>query len=115
MFLRRHYYDNTTGETVYSYSIEGAIKSVRVEYEFETVLELAGRTPEDTGLLEWTEKNAEIEQNFVDSYGRVTVDVAQEPPALIFDFSPLPEPPAEESELEIAKEALTELGVDVNA
>ena len=115
MFIRRYYYDNTSGETVLSYWMEGSIFLPTIESDYENHEELSNRSTDNTGLFEWTEKDEEIEQNFVDSYDRVSVDVTKDPHELVFDFSPLPEPPIEEDELEIAKQALTELGVDVNA
>jgi len=85
-FIRRHFYDLTTGETLQSYSMEGDISPGTVEQDAE-VYGLS-----NYGYFEWLEKDEEVEANFANSYGRVTVDVAAEPPVLVFDLSPLPEP-----------------------
>lgn len=44
------------------------------------------------GYFEWIEPDEQVEANFVNSYGRVTVNVSKEPHELVFDFTPLPEP-----------------------
>lgn len=114
MFIRRYYYDKTSGNTVLSYSMDGDIRIQTVQQDYEFYTALSGRNTENTGLFEWLEKDPVIEQNFRDSYGRITVDVSQSPHTLVFDTTPITIVPAED-ELETAKEALTELGVDVNA
>jgi len=84
MFLRRHFYDLTTGETLFAYTMEGDGEPPTVETDVQA------NNLTNYGLFEWTEPDPEIEQNFEDSYGRVTVDVSTG--ELVFDFSPLPEP-----------------------
>lgn len=86
MFIRRHYYDLTTGATLRSYMMEGDIAPLPPEEEAE----ICNLT--NYGLFEWTEHDPEIEQSLKDSYGRVTVDVSKEPHEMVFDFSPLPGP-----------------------
>lgn len=92
MFLRRLFYDIGTGEILHSYKMEGALKP-------RTAAEEAAHIGlENWAVFAWHEPDPVIEQNFADSYGRVTVDVSGETAVLVFDFSPLPEP--EPSELE---------------
>lgn len=85
MFVRRLFYDLSTGIGLFSYTMEGCSPP-----SVETDVRANNLT--NYGLFEWTEPDPEIEQSFTDSYGRVTVDVSKEPPVLVFDFSPLPEP-----------------------
>ena len=92
MFIRRLFYNPETGEVLHSYMMQGDIKPL------SAVQEAARLGIEKWNVMEWTEPDAEIEQNFVDSYGRVSVDVSGEEPALVFDFSPLPEPEPSEYE-----------------
>lgn len=92
MFLRRLFYNPASGEILHSYKMEGALKP-RTAAEEAAHLGL-----ENWAVFAWHEPDPEIEQSFVDSYGRVSVDVSGETPALVFDFSPLPEP--EPTELE---------------
>lgn len=92
MFLRRLFYDIGTGEILHSYKMEGALKP-RTAAEEAAHLGL-----ENWAVMAWNEPDPEIEQSFVDSYGRVSVDVSGETPALVFDFTPLPEPEPTEFE-----------------
>ncbi len=100
-FLRRIYFDLTTGEVLHAYHMQG---------------DIAPGTPDEDalfcglsnyGYFEWAEPVAEIEQAFRDSDGRVTVDITQTPPQLVFDYSPLPEQePTEAEDMQAALEAL---------
>lgn len=100
-FIRRHFYDLDTGKTLRSYHMQGWIEPISIEEE-AILYSLS-----NYGLYEWTEPDAEIEQAFEDSYGRVTVDITQTPPQLVFDYSPLPEPePTEAEDMQAALEAL---------
>lgn len=113
MFIRRHYYDLTTGETIWSYMLNGNIKKSTVTEELETVAELEGRTLENTGVMEWLEPNTEIEAKMNGDY-IVSVDISSVPHALVFTERPKPEPiPEEEKEASIEdyEVALKELGV----
>lgn len=92
MFIRRLYYDNETGEVLHSYMMQGAIKPLSAADES------ARLCLENWLVMEWREPNPEIEQDFIDSFGRVSVDISGDAPVLVFDFSPLPEP--EKTELE---------------
>ena len=108
MFIRRHYYDKSTGATVCSYMMQGAISIRTAAEDFGVYPELAGRSMEDTGVLEWTEPVAEIEDDFARAY---TVTVVDGVP--VFDFTPpaLPEPEPTPDPAEM-QQALEVLGVD---
>ena len=80
-FIRRHYYDLVNGDTVYSYRMEDAINYRPVKEDFVFYPALAGRTLSDTGVLEWAEPAAEIEDGFARAY---SVTVADGQP--VFDF-----------------------------
>lgn len=102
MFIRRLYYNHTTGEMLHSYMMEGDIKPISAWDE------AARLGLENWAVMEWREPDPEVEQNFIDSYGRVSVDM--ESGELVFDFSPLP---VVETEAEDMKNALSILGVEV--
>lgn len=90
MFIRRLFYDLSTGEALQSYMMQGDIAPVVVEEE-------AARCElENWGVFEWMEPDEQIEKNFSEAYG-VTVDVAKEPHELVFDFTPPPVPEPEPS------------------
>lgn len=101
MFLRRLYY-NSAGEVLHSYMMEGALKPRTAENE------AAHLGLEDWNVMEWNNPDPEVEQNFIDSYGRVSVDM--ESGELVFDFSPLP---VVETEADDMRNALNILGVEV--
>lgn len=101
MFIRRLYY-NDAGEALHSYMMQGDIKPRTAEDE------AAHLGLENRKVMEWSNPDPEVEQNFVDSYGRVSIDI--ESGELVFDFSPLP---VEETEAEDMKNALNILGVEV--
>lgn len=84
MFVRRLYYDFATGVMLHSYMMSGAIQVLPAD-EVAAGLGLA-----NYAYTEWTEPDQAIEDSFARSYGRVSVDVTQEPHALVFDYS---EPP----------------------
>lgn len=89
MFIRRHFYDLNTGETLQSYMMQGHIKPKTVEEDAKN------NNLENYSVFEWTEPNEQIENNFMTSYD-VTVDVTKTPHELVFDFTPpVPEPEPE--------------------
>ena len=101
MFIRRLYY-NSRGEVLRNCMMEGDLKPIPAAEE-ATRLGI-----ENWAVMEWREPDAEIEQNFADSYGRVSVDLSGDEPVLVFDFSELPEV---ETEQEDMMNALATLGV----
>ena len=107
-FLRRHYYDKSTGATVCSYMMQGAISIRTAAEDFGVYPELSGRSLDNIGLLEWTAPVAEIEDGFARAYTVTVVDGAP-----VFDFTPPalpePEPTPEPTEMQ---QALAVLGVD---
>lgn len=88
MFIRRLYYGTQTGETLHSYMMSGAIQVLPADEV------AAGLGLTDYGCMEWTEPDQAIEDSFARSYGRVSVDVSQDPHDLIFDFSEPPDVPS---------------------
>lgn len=69
MFVRRHYYDLSTGETVFSYMRQGAVLQGSIENDFNTYEQLAERSLADTGVFEWLEPNEAIEKQFTEHDG----------------------------------------------
>ena len=104
MFIRRLYY-NSQGEILHSYMMQGNIKD-----PLSAAAEAARLGLEHWNVMEWTIPDPVVEQNFIDSYGRVSVDI--ESGELVFDFSPLP---VEETEADDMKNALSILGVEVES
>lgn len=83
LFLRRFYYDRASGRAVYSSMARGDIRRPTRAEDFALLPELAGRTPDDTGLFEWLEPDAEIEDDFARA-ALVTVDLSGAEPVLAF-------------------------------
>ena len=102
MFIRRLYY-NSQGEILHSYMMQGNIKD-----PVSAADEAARLGLEDWNAMEWNSPDPVVEQNFIDSYGRVSVDM--ETGELVFDFSPLP---VVETEADDMRNALSILGVEV--
>lgn len=107
MFIRRLYYGTQTGETLYSYVMSGDI----VILSADDVAAGLGLT--DYGHMEWLEPDPAIEDSFARSYGRVNVDVTQEPHALVFDMSEPAEPYNEYADMQAALGVLGVTPVEV--
>ena len=85
MFIRRLYFNNETGEVLHSYMMQGDINPIPAD------VEAARLGLEDWYYMEWNAPDPEIEQNFINSYGRVSVKINGDIHELIFDFSPHPQ------------------------
>lgn len=111
-FIRRIYYLLATGEIIYGYSMENEhyMPSIEADYEVYAQLKPYADRRDEIGLMEWIEPDPEIEDQFARAYG-YSVDVSQDPPALVFDFTPPPEP---EPEIDERDEALRLLGIDTS-
>ena len=92
MFVRRHYYDISSGETVLSYMRQGAVLQGSVEKDFNTYEQLAERSLADTGVFEWLEPDADIESMFAEHDG-VKVEYGE---LVFFDYPKVEEPTYEE-------------------
>lgn len=110
MFIRRIFYDLSTGEIPCCYSMDGEIAPFALEKDAE-IRGLSG-----CACMEWTEPDPEIEAAFspVDADGNprivnVSVDVSGEAPRLVFSYEAVPEPQPNETEDMAA--ALALLGV----
>lgn len=95
MFVRRLYYD-TTGAMLHSYMMAGSITVLPADEV------AAGLGLTNYACMEWLEPDQAIEDSFARSYGRVSVDVTQEPHALAFDYSEPPEPYNEYTDMQAA-------------
>lgn len=109
MFIRKLYYDSTTGTVLSSHMRQGSVRMTTFAEDVASLPELAGRTEEDTGCMVWETPNAETEAAFAAATG-VSVDVTQTPHALVFDYTPIE---GEADPVEVMAEALNELGVEV--
>lgn len=107
MFIRKLYYDLTTGDVLSSHMRQGDVRMTTFAEDTAALSELAGRTEADTGCMVWTELDAAIEEAFFKATG-VSVDVAARPHQVVFDFTPLP---IEPDPVEAMETALNELGV----
>lgn len=96
MFIRRLYYDLTDGHTLYSYMMSGAIQVLPADEV------AAGLGLTNYAYMEWSEPDPAIEDSFARSYGRVSVDVSQDPHELVFDYSEPPEPYNEYADMQAA-------------
>lgn len=105
MFVRRLYYDFATGVMLHSYMMSGAIQVLPAD-EVAAGLGLA-----NYAYTEWTEPDQAIEDSFARSYGRGSVDVTQEPHALVFDYS---EPPDVPSALDVLDARVTDCEGAIN-
>ena len=100
MFVRRLYYDFATGFLLHSYMMSGAIQVLPAD-EVAAGLGLA-----NYAYMEWLEPDPAIEDSFARSYGRVSVDVSQDPHELVFDYSE--PPPDAPSALDVLDARVTE-------
>ncbi len=107
MFVRRLYYDFATGVMLHSYMMSGAIQVLPAD-EVAAGLGLA-----NYAYMEWLEPDQAIEDSFTRSYGRVSVDVSQDPHALVFDLSEPPEPYNEYADMQAALGVLGVTPVEV--
>ena len=95
MFVRRLYYD-TTGAMLHSYMMAGSITVLPADEV------AAGLGLTNYACMEWLEPDQAIEDSFARSYGRVSVNVTQEPHELVFDMSEPAEPYNEYTDMQAA-------------
>lgn len=101
-YIRRIYYDLSTGEIAFFYTQFGeAINIMPLSHDFAVYPQLADRSEADTGCLEWLERDEALEAKLTSGEYVVTVDVTQTPHALIFT-----EPPVDPDPTLTADEAL---------
>lgn len=104
MFVRRLYYD-ATGAMLHSYMMAGSITVLPADEV------AAGLGLTNYAYMEWSEPDPAIEDSFARSYGRVSVDVSQDPHELVFDYS---EPPDAPSALEVLDARVTDCEGAIN-
>ena len=64
MFVRRHYYDIASGETVLSYMLSGDVLTGSIDKDYKRQEALQSRDQAETGCFEWFEPDDEIESKF---------------------------------------------------
>lgn len=105
-FLRRFFYNLGDGGLLYAYRMQGDFAYCPAEQD------AAQNNLTDYGVLEWTTPDPVIEAQFADPYNNhVTVDVAADPPALVFGHVDAPGQPPMEDLADMAA-ALALLGVE---
>ncbi len=111
MWVRRVFYNQTTGDVLRTWSADGNFRMLAQDDE-AAICGLSG-----CACLEWREPDADIEAAFepVDADGNprivnVAVDVSGEAPRLVFNYGPVLEP--QPSEAEDMAAALALLGVE---
>ena len=75
MFIRKLYYDLTTGQAIDSYMMQGSVYLTTEEEDYATNPKLRNRTPDDTGAMVWTEYDEARESAF-NTAKSVAVDTA---------------------------------------
>lgn len=85
MFVRKLYYDLTTGAVLESHMRHGNVRMTTFAEDAAVLPTLSGRSEEDTGCMVWTEPDAATEACFVNAVC-VGVDIEQNPPALIWEY-----------------------------
>lgn len=91
MFIRRHYYDLTDGSTIISYMRRGNVKLGSISEDYAVYGELLGRSEQNTGCMEWTEPDEEIESGFSKASS-----VKVENGGLVFTMDTTPKPTYDE-------------------
>lgn len=111
MWVRRVFYNQTTGDVLRTWSADGNFRMLAQDEE-AAICGISG-----CACLEWREPDADIEAAFepVDADGNprivnVAVDVSGEAPRLVFNYGPVLEP--QPSEREDMAAALALLGVE---
>ena len=111
MFVRKLYYDLTTGQAIDSYMMQGSVYLTTEEEDYATNLKLKNRTPADTGVMVWTEYDEARESAFNNAKS-VAVDLATG--ELIFTERPKKERNTNKATESDYVAALEELGVTFN-
>lgn len=86
MYIRRYYYNKLTGNTLYSYMMQGDIIIPTVKQDTATYLPLQSVSAEVVGYVEWTEPDSAVETNFLTATS-VRFDLATN--EIIFDTTPI--------------------------
>ena len=113
MFIRRLFYNKSTGDIVYRYVATGRIVIHSIDEDFATIQELKNYSLEEMGVLEWLEPDEEIEEKMCGRYD-VSIDISSDLHKLVFTELPEPEPiPEDEQPVTTLDclEAFEELGV----
>lgn len=98
-FIRRIFYETSTGNVLLSYSIEDAayIRDEAAEFDFHPELAAFLDEQDRVGMLEWTAPDESIEAQFAG--GSISsVDVSTTPPSPVFTPYPPSDPDALETQ-----------------
>lgn len=100
-YILRIYYDLFSGEIVFFHTQSGeAFNIMPLSHDFAVYPQLADRTEDDTGCLEWLERDEDIEAKLTSGEYVARVDVTHTPHVLVFDEPPKnPDPELTDAEL----------------
>ena len=106
MFVRKLYYDTTTGVVIRSSMMQGHVRLTTTAEDMAALPELAAYAdaPDNLGVMVWTEPDATVEDCMSRATG-ISVDVSVTPHVIVYDYTPLPDP--EPTPSEDAEEILT--------
>ena len=99
-YFMRLYYDKSNGDVVSSRWAKGDIRVPNISEDFETLSELAGRSTEDTGVIEYLDEATAPTEEF--GVKKPVVDISQDPPILTWVEWPEPDPTEVTDEDEIS-------------
>lgn len=90
MFVRKLYYDNSSGAVLRNMAMEGDVLVTPLEDDLERLPQLSPYrdNPGNLGLFLWTEPDPEAEENMAKAT-KVWVDVSETPHVIMYDFTPL--------------------------
>lgn len=87
MYLHRTYYDLVSGSVIFSVTQQGKTQFQSQDADFKIYPYLKNRTINDTGCIEYTEYNTELEYYIKSNY-IISVDITTVPHKLIFTEKP---------------------------
>lgn len=102
MFIRKLYYDLTTGTVIRSSMMQGDVRLTTTAEDMAVLPELAeyATDPANLGVMVWTDPDLAVEDAMTRATG-ISVDVTVTPHAIVYDFTPLPDPEPEPSDAEL--------------
>ncbi len=107
MFIRKVYFDLTSGEVVAAFSANGNVLRTTKEDDLLIYPKIASYPDEKLGVLIWSEPDQDVEQQFSVAT-KISVDITSNPYKMVFAFDPIESETIDATTMEAA---LNELGV----